>query len=250
MPGLKHLLTLFCLLGGALAAHAETASVAVAANFIAPMKVLAGEFEKDTGHKLIPSYGATGKFYAQIVNGAPFDVFLAADDETPARLEKEGHVVPGSRFTYAIGRLVLWSAKPDYVDAQGAILKTGDFAHLALAAPKLAPYGVAAMEVLGRLGLTGLLQARLVQGENIAQTHQYVTTGNAELGFVALSQVYADGRLKSGSGWIVPAGMYAPLRQDAMLLPRGKANPAAEALLKYLKSDKARALIRRYGYEL
>lgn len=231
-------------------ASAEEVQVAVAANFTAPMKIIAADFEKASGQKVALSFGATGKFYAQIKNGAPFDILLAADDETPAKMEKEGLGVAGSRFTYAIGKLVLWSAKPDFVDAKGEVLKKGGFEHIALGNPKLAPYGAAAVETMTRLGVMSTLEPKFVQGENIAQTFQFVSTGNAELGFVALSQVYEDGKLKSGSGWIVPADMHSPIRQDAILLPKGKGNPAAEALLKYLKSSKAKAVIKAYGYDL
>ena len=233
-----------------LSASAETVQVAVAANFTAPMQRIAADFEKDTGHKAQLSFGATGKLYAQITNGAPFEVFLAADDETPAKLEKELLIAPRSRFTYAIGKLVLWSAQDGYVDAKGEILKTGEFKHLSLANPKTAPYGAAAIEVLKNLGAFERLEPRIVQGENIAQAHQFVATGNAQLGFVALSQVYRDGKITSGSGWIVPNAMYAPIRQDAAVLAKGLHNPAAKALADYLKTDKARAVIRSYGYEL
>lgn len=230
--------------------RAAEVQVAVAANFTAPMQVIAADFGKATGHKAQLAFGATGKFYAQIRNGAPFDVLLAADDETPARLEKEGVAVAGSRFTYAIGQLALWSARPGYVDAKGAVLKQGTFAHLALANPRLAPYGAAAVETLGKLGLLGSVESRFVQGENIAQTYQFISTGNAELGFVALSQIVAGGKLKSGSAWIVPASLHSPIRQDAVMLAKGKDNPAAAALLAFLKSDKARAVIQAYGYKL
>jgi len=232
------------------AAHADEVQVAVAANFTAPMQKIAAEFEKDTGHKAVLAFGATGKFYAQIVNGAPFEVLLAADDETPARLDTEHRTVPGTRFTYATGKLVLWSAKDGYVDNQGQVLKTGDYAHLALANPKTAPYGAAAIETLTKLDLLDRVRPKLVQGENIAQAHQFVSTGNAPLGFVALSQVYRDGKFTSGSGWIVPATLHSPIRQDAVILARGAANPAAKALEGYLKSNKARDIIRSYGYEL
>ncbi|MBD8563842.1 molybdate ABC transporter substrate-binding protein [Oxalobacteraceae sp. CFBP 8763] len=231
-------------------AHAGEVQVAVAANFAGPMEKLAEQFQKDTGHKAVVASGATGKFYAQIRNGAPFEVLLSADDETPARLEAEGQVVAKSRFTYAVGRLVLWSAKANYVDAAGAVLKTGDFTHLAIANPKTAPYGAAAVAVIDKLGLTARLQPRLVQGENIAQAFQFASTGNAELGFVAQAQVWRDGKFTAGSGWIVPATMHAPIRQDAALLTRGAKNPAAQALLDYLRTDKAKALIRAYGYEV
>jgi len=231
-------------------AHAGEVQVAVAANFAGTMEKLVAQFQKDTGHKAILASGATGKFYAQIRNGAPFEVLLSADDETPARLEAEGHAVAKSRFTYAVGRLVLWSAKANYVDAGGAVLKTGDFTHLAIANPKTAPYGAAAVAVIDKLGLTARLQPRLVQGENIAQAFQFASTGNAELGFVAQAQVWRDGKFTAGSGWIVPATMHAPIRQDAALLTKGARNPAAQALLDYLRTDKAKALIRAYGYEV
>lgn len=231
-------------------AHAADVSVAVAANFTAPMKAIAADFEKDTGHKARLSFGATGKFYAQIKSGAPFDVFLAADEATPARLDKEGDAVPGTRFTYAIGKLVLWSAKPDVVDANGQVLKKNQFKAIALAAPKLAPYGAAALETLTQLGLLASVSPKFVQGESIGQTFSFVATGNAELGFVALSQVYEGGKLKGGSAWIVPAHLYSPLRQDAVQLARAKDNPAAAALMRYLRTDKAKAVIRSYGYAL
>lgn len=229
-------------------AHADTVSVAVAANFTAPMQKIAAAFEVDTGHKAELSLGATGKFYAQIVNGAPFQVLLSADDTTPARLEREGKAVAHSRFTYAIGTLVLWSAQPGTVDAKGDVLKSGDFKHLAIANPKLAPYGAAALQVMEKLGVATALQPRLVQGENIAQTFQFVSTGNAQLGFVALSQVMADGKIRSGSAWQVPASLHEPIRQDAVLLMPGKDSAAASALLTYLRGSKARAIIQSYGY--
>lgn len=241
---------LFFALTAALALHAQAdeIQVAVAANFTAPMRQITAQFEKDTGHKAILSFGASGKFYAQIVNGAPFEVLLSADDRVPAKLEKEGLAVDGTRFTYAIGKLVLWSAKPDLVDAKGEILKSGKFKHLAIANPKTAPYGTAAIETLTRLDLLNRWETRFVQGENISQTQQFITTGNAELGFIALSQVYRDGRIASGSAWIVPDRLHEPIRQDAVLLTKGKA--AARALLAYLKEEKAQAVIKSFGYGL
>lgn len=247
---MRRLFSLLALCGLAAPACAEEVKVAVAANFAAPMQKIAAEFERDTGHKVLVSAGATGALYAQIRNGAPFEVFLAADDETPARLEAEGAGVKGSCFTYAVGKLVLWSAKPGYVDAKGEILKKGGFEHLALANPKTAPYGAAAVEVLKKLGVFETLQSRFVQGENISQTQQFVVSGNAELGFVALSQVWKDGAIQSGSAWIVPGEDYTPIRQDAILLSTAAGRPAADALLKYLKADKARAVIKSYGYDL
>ena len=235
---------------GAALAHADEVQVAVAANFTAPMQKIAAEFEKDTGHKAQLAFGATGKFYAQIKNGAPFEILLAADDTTPEKLEKEGAAVAGSRFTYAIGRLVLWSSKPGFVDDKGEVLKSGDARHVSIANPKLAPYGQAAIEALTSLKLLDAVQPKFVQGENIAQTHQFVATGNAELGFVALSQVMKDGKIAEGSAWIVPADLHQPIRQDAVLLGNGKGKPAAEALLKYLGGDKAKAVIQSFGYAL
>jgi molybdate transport system substrate-binding protein len=238
------------LLSGLQAAQAAEVSVAVAANFMAPMQKIAAAFEQDTGHQAVLSFGATGNFYAQIKNGAPFQILLAADDETPLRLEKEGQGVAGSRFTYATGRLVLWSKQPGVVDDKGEVLKTGKFDKIALANPKLAPYGAAAIETLTRLGLLAHVQPRFVQGENIGQTYQFVATENAQIGFVALSQVMTDGRIAQGSAWIVPGNLHTPIRQDALLLNKGLGNPAATALLQYLRSDKARAIIKAYGYEL
>jgi molybdate transport system substrate-binding protein len=249
MPMLRSLSFLLAL---SLASPSEAAeiNVAVAANFTAPMTVIAAEFARDSGHQARLSFGSSGKFHAQIRNGAPFQVFLSADDETPARLEQEGLAVPGSRFSYAIGTLVLWSAQPGYVDAKAEVLKKGQFNKLALANPKLAPYGKAALEVLTGMGLLDALTPKFVQGENIAQTWQFVSTGNAELGFVALSQVMKDGRIASGSAWIVPSKLHTPIRQDAVILTPGKGNPAAAALMKYLKGDKAKAIIKSYGYEI
>lgn len=239
------------LLGLALGHTVQAAEVrvAVAANFATPLKALSADFEKASGHTLLLSSGATAKLYAQIKSGAPFDVLLAADTDTPARLEQEGRVVAGSRFTYASGRLVLWSAQPGVVDGQGRVLASGQFKHLALAAPKLAPYGAAAVQTLTRLGLLEPLRPRFVQGESIGQTYSFVATGNAELGFVALSQVYEQGKINQGSGWIVPAHLHQPLHQDAALLLPGAHNPAASALLDFLKTAPVRARLRAFGYE-
>jgi molybdate transport system substrate-binding protein len=242
-------LLLVSLMGLSSAVRAEEISVAVAANFTAPMQKIAAEFEKDTGHKVAAAFGATGKFYAQIKNGAPFDVLLAADDETPAKLVKENAAAAGSEFTYAIGKLVLWSAKPAIVDGVGDVLKNGGFDHIAIANPKLAPYGAAAVETMKALGVYDVLQPKIVTGESIAQAQQFISSGNALLGFVALSQVLKDGKIE-GSAWVVPGKLYSPIRQDAVILDKGKGKPAAEALLKYLKSDKAKAIIKFFGYEL
>jgi molybdate transport system substrate-binding protein len=239
---------LLLLLTGIGSAQAEQVTVATAANFTAAMQRLAPDFERASGHKLVSSFGATGKLYAQISNGAPFDVLLSADDATPAKLEMEGFAVTGTRFTYAIGRLVLWSPQSGVVDENGAILKSGDFAHLAIANPKTAPYGAAAEQALRRLGAWDRLTPRLVYGENIAQTFQFVHTGNAQLGFVALAQVRALPPDRHGSQWLVPESLHEPLRQDAVLLKRAADKPAARAFLDYLRSPKARAIIEDLGY--
>ena len=237
------------ILGASSSAQADEVSVAVAANFAAPMQKIAAEFEKETGHKVLTSTGATGKFYAQIKNGAPFEVLLSADDETPTKLVKEGAAISGSQFTYAIGKLVLWSAKPGFVDGTGEVLKKGGFKHVALANPKLAPYGAAAVDTMKALGVYDALQPKFVQGENIAQTHQFVVTGNAELGFVAMSQVLKDGNI-DGSAWIIPGSLYNPIRQDAVLLAKGKDRSVAIALLNYLKGETAQTVIKSFGYAL
>ena len=229
-------------------AHADEVAVAVAANFTAPMQKIAAAFEKDTGHKATLSFGATGKFYAQIANGAPFGILLAADDTTPEKIAKEGLGDSATRFTYAIGQLVLWSKQPGYVDAEGKVLQKSDWQHIAIANPKLAPYGLAAMQALDKLGLTAQVRPRIVQGENIGQTYQFAASGNAPLGFVALSQVVENGALREGSAWVVPANLHAPIRQDAIVLKPGRGNAAAAALMQYLRSDKARAVIQSYGY--
>lgn len=242
---LAGLISLFCF---ASSTYAAEVSVALAANFSAPMQKIAAAFEQDTGHKAVLSTGATGKFYAQIRHGAPFQLLLAADQTTPERLEREGLAVAGTRFTYAIGQLVLWSTEPGLVDAEGAVLRSERFTRIALADPKLAPYGAAALETLDKLGLRQQLQSKFVQGENIAQTYQFVASGNAPLGFVALSQVFADGRIREGSAWIVPAELHSPLLQDAVILKAGADNPAALALADYLRGEKARSIMQSYGY--
>lgn len=238
------------LLSFACAARAGQVQVAVASNFAGPMARIAADFAAATGHTAKLTAGATGKFYAQIVAGAPFEVLIAADDETPKRLLDEGLAVPGTGFTYALGTLVLWSAQPGFVDSQGAVLESGRFRHLAVANPKVAPYGRAAQQVLAARGLAQALQPRLVTGESIAQAYQFVVTGNAELGFVALSQVAVPGRPAAGSYWRVPPSLYGEIRQDAVLLARGRQNPAATALLAHLKSEAARRVIREHGYGL
>ncbi len=247
---MKLLFSAFVLALGSVA-RADDVQVAVASNFTAPMQKIAAAFSRDTGHKAVLAFGATGKFYAQIQNGAPFEVLLAADDTTPLKLEQEGAAVAGSHFTYAVGKLVLWSAQPGLVDARGEVLRKGNFKHLALANPKTAPYGAAAVAVLTHLKLLDGLAPKLVQGESIAQAYQFVATGNAELGFVALSQLMEGGQARAGgSQWVVAPELYRPLRQSAVLLSVGKGKAAALALLTYLKGDTAKAVIQEYGYTL
>lgn len=247
---LRRLLTLTAALALSAAAQAEVVQIAVAANFTAPARALAEIFARTTGHEAKLSFGATGAFYTQIKNGAPFDILLAADDERPIRLEKEGDTVPGSRFTYTIGQLVLWSAKPGLVDGEGAVLKGGNFNKIAIANPKLAPYGAAAVETMDKLGLAAALTPKLVTGESIGQTYNFIATGNAELGFVALAQVLDGGKLKSGSMWVVPAKYHAPIIQDAVILKRAAANPAAKAWMALMRSPNTQDFIRSYGYEV
>jgi molybdate transport system substrate-binding protein len=248
VPRLSAFSFAFFLAVAAGAAGAGEVLVAVAANFAVPLERLGAGFNAATGHTLKVAAGATGKFHSQIVAGAPFEVLLAADDETPRKLVEQGHAVPGSRFTYAVGRLVLWSARAGFVDDQGAVLASPEVARIAIANPKVAPYGAAAMQVLQARGLAAALAPRLVTAESIAQAFQFASTGNAELAFVALSQVAVPGRPATGSHWLVPAHLHGEIRQDAVLLKPGAANPAATALLAYLKSAPAKALIQSFGY--
>lgn len=248
MPRLFAATLLAVLAAFSLGARAASVQVAVAANMTAPMQKIAAGFAAATGHRTVVSLGSTGKLYAQIRNGAPFEVLLAADDETPARLEHEGSAVRGTRFTYATGHLALWSAEAGAVNEQVEVLRQPPAGKLAIADPRVSPYGAAALQVLKNRGVLADWQPHLVQGESIGQAYQFTASGNARLGFVALSQVMAEGRITRGSAWIVPADLHAPLKQDAVLLERGTANPAARALLDYLRSDAARAVLRGYGY--
>jgi len=232
------------------AALAGQVQVAVAANFAEPIKAIAAILEKTTSHQLQITLGSTGKLYAQIRNGAPFDVLLAADTRTPDALEKEGYALPGSRFTYATGKLVLWSADTGKVDAKGEVLRSASLRKVAYAAPKTAPYGAAAIEAINKLGLTASLTPKLVQGESIGQAFNFVYTGNADAGFVAMSQVLEGGRLKSGSMWVIPKSLYSPIQQDAVVLQRAAGNEAAQAFIRLLKSPNIKDLIRSYGYDI
>lgn len=240
---LRHLAVLFALL--AVPALAAETHVAVAANFIEPAREIAMRFEKATGHRAVLVFGSTGAFYTQITRGAPFELFLSADTERPRKAETEGFAVPGSRFTYATGRLVLYSTTPGLVDGKGAVLGSNRFDKLAIADPSTAPYGLAAIETMRRLGLYDTLKPRLVTGSSIAQAYQFTSTGAAEIGFVALSQVIT---VPGGSRWVVPTKLHSPIDQQAVLLKTGANNPAARAFITYLKSRPALAIIRRYGY--
>lgn len=248
---LKRALTLVSLLAFSLSCQSATVLVAVASNFTKPMTEIGEAFKQATGHEANLSFGSSGKFVAQIDNDAPFEVFLSADEKNPKKLEESGKGVASSRFTYAIGKLVLWSAQPGYVDAQGQILSKGGFKHIALADPKLSPYGLAAEESMKNFGVLEQLKPLFVLGDNISQTQQFISSGNAELGFIALSQVIGkEGKITEGSGWIVPDTLHDPIRQDAILLKKGEPNPAAPALLAFLKSPEAKAIIEKFGYSL
>jgi len=230
-------------------ALAEQALVAVAANFVPPFREVAMEFEKVTGHTLQVASGSSGAFFTQIKNGAPFDVFFSADNERPKLLEEEGLGVKGSRFTYAIGRLVLWSPDPSLVKGEDT-LRSEKFKHLAIADPKTAPYGVAAKQAMQKLEVWESIQSRLVLGESLGQTMSFVESGNAELGFLALSQIM-DPKIKGKGGrWDVPVNLHEPIQQDVVLLTKGKDNAAAKALMEFVGGQQAKAIIERYGYEL
>lgn len=232
----------------ALSARGEQTTIAVASNFAAPMKRIVTEFEQRSGHRVVLAFGSSGKFFAQIHHGAPFDAFFSADQTKPARLVADGLADGRSRFTYAEGRLVLWSRSHQLVDGEGTVLKTGRFNRLAIANPKLAPYGAAAVEVLQNLELEKATRTRWVQGENIAQAYQFVATGNADLGLVALSQVVRDGEISSGSAWVVPANLYRPIRQDAVILKRARDNPALTAFWSFIRKPEMQAIIESFGY--
>ncbi len=230
--------------------NAGEVNAAVAANFTAPVQQIAALFEKETGNTVKLSFGSTGKFYSQIKEGAPFDVLLAADEKTPKLMEQENLAVVNSRFVYAIGKLVLWSAKAGYVDDKGAVLTDGSYIKLSYSDPKLAPYGLAAQETLQKLNLWDKVQSKLVTGDSITQAYQFAATGNAELAFIALSQITKEGKVTEGSWWPVPADLYSPIKQSAVQLSSAKDKAAAQAFLTYLKSEKALAIIRSFGYGL
>jgi molybdate transport system substrate-binding protein len=241
-------LAIWSLLAGT-SARADEALVAVAANFAGAVEAIGGAFAKDTGHTIQVTTGATGKLYAQIGEGAPFAILLSADAKTPAKLEEEGKAVAGTRFTYAVGKLSLWSADAGRIGADPkAALTAADTLHVAIANPDLAPYGVAAREALTAMGLWETIQPKIVMGENIGQTFSMVDSGAAQMGFVATSAVQAPGREPKGSRHDVPQDSFTPIRQDAVLLKAGEGNAAAIAFLDYLKGDKAKGIIASFGY--
>ncbi len=230
-------------------AKAETLTVAVASNFAKPIKEIVTLYEKQTQNKVRLSFGSSGKIYAQIKNGAPFDIFLSADQSKPAALEKEGDIVEGTRFTYATGRLALWSAASHLIDDKGLVLTQNKYEKLAIANPKLAPYGRAASEVLSSLKLLDVVKSKLIFGENIAQTYQFVSTGNADVGFVAYSQILHKGNIKNGSVWIVPEKLHSPILQDAVILKRAIKSKAAFGFIRFLRNNEVRTIIASYGYK-
>ena len=231
----------------ALPAHAGEVQLAVASNFRSAIQAIQPKFEDATGHRLRISTGSTGKLYAQIRNGAPFDVFLAADTRRPRKLDEAGEVAPEGRFTYARGRIALWSPDPERVDGRGT-LTDADFRHLAIANPRTAPYGLAARQTLKALGRWSQLRGHTVRGENIGQAHQFVASGNAELGFVALSQISGPNRPESGSRWRVPQRHYDPIRQQAVLLSEAADSAAPRAFVEFLRSPDAAEILRAFGY--
>ena len=228
-------------------ARAEEINIAVAANFAAPMQEIVAAFENTTQHRVSVSLGSSGKFYAQIRNGAPFQLFFSADQAKPNALEHDGLIVSGSRFTYAQGALALWSANDDFV-VNASFDFTADGYKLALANPKLAPYGKAAIETLESMGMKEISQHNWVLGENIAQTYQFVHSQNAGLGFVAVSQIMRDGKIARGSAWLVPSGSHHPIRQDVVMLKRGENSKTTQDFLDFVRSETAQKIIQSYGY--
>ncbi len=233
---------------------ADTVHVATASNFSQPLRLLAQAFEKKTKYRVRISNASTGKLYAQIKHGAPYHLFLSADQRRPEKLEQEGLAIPGSRFTYAVGQLVLWAPQQPFQeqplqDEAKALISQPDLRRFSIANPKTAPYGAAARQTLKAMGLWKPLQGRLVRGENIAQTFQFIASRAAEMGLVAYSQLSEEAK-STGYHWVVPQALYDPVRQDAVLLKRGAENPAAKAFHTFLQSGSARALIHTLGYGL
>jgi len=225
-------------------------SVAVAGNFYKALQMISAQYQEQTGDQILLSVGATGKLYAQISNGAPFEILLAADKASPGKLVEQGLAVQGSQFTYAKGKLLLWSGDPGLVDSAGEILKSPQIVHLAIANPKTAPYGAAAIDVLKNLGVYQQLKDKIVEGQSVGQSFQQISSGAVSLGIIALSQVVVDNKIASGSGWIIPATLYQPIEQDAVLLNKGTTNPIAKDFLRYLQTAECKEIIRSFGYEV
>ncbi len=244
---MKYLIFLFPLLFGANTALADQTIIAVSANFLSPVKAIVKAFEKSTGHKAIISVGSTGQIYSQIINGAPYDVFLSADKRRPEMLENDRLIVKGSRFTYAIGKLALYSSREKYVDVNGKILNSERFSRIAMADPKIAPYGLATKETLVKLGLYKSLRSKMVQGISVSQAFQFVYSGSVELGFVALSQIKGL-KAYGGSYWVVPEDMHSPIEQQAVLLKKGRMNRVATGFVEFLQGNEAKKIIDNFGY--
>jgi molybdate transport system substrate-binding protein len=230
--------------------YAAEVNAAVAANFAAPMERIALLFHKESGHNVKINAAASGKLYTQIKGGATYDVFLSADEELPKRLQQEGLAISGSRFVYATGRLVLWSTQPSLVDNKASVLNNGNFENLAIANPLYSPYGITAKETLTKLTMWNATQKKLKKGEDVTQTYQLAASERTELAFLPLSQIMHDGKVTTGSWWLVPQELHTPIKQSAVLLTATKEPDAAKALLSFLKSDKAKAVMRGFGYEL
>lgn len=225
-------------------------SVAVAGNFYKPLQVISAQYQALTGDKILLSVGATGQLYAQLINGAPFEILLAADRASPSKLVEQGLAVKGSQFTYAKGKLLLWSSDPSLVDDAGEILRSPQIVHLAIANPKTAPYGAAAIDVLKNLGVYQQLKDKIVEGQSVGQSFQQISSGVVSLGIIALSQLVVDNKIASGSGWVIPTTLYQPIEQDAVLLIKGTTNPIAKDFLRYLQTPECKEIIRSFGYEV
>ncbi|MFA6904261.1 MAG: molybdate ABC transporter substrate-binding protein [Gallionellaceae bacterium] len=245
-----HVAAFFVFISLSMPACAAEVSAAVAANFAAPMERIAALFRKESGHSVKLTTAASGKLYAQIRGGAPFDVFLSADEELPKRLLQEGQAVAGTRFVYATGRLVLWSVQPGLVDEKGAVLNSGKFERLAYANPVISPYGIATRETLTKLTMWNAMQKKLKKGDDVTQAYQLAANESADMAFVALSQVMRDGKVATGSWWLVPPELHNPIRQSAVLLSGSKEQAAAQALLAFMRSEKGKAVMRGFGYEV
>ena len=241
---------LLLLLSGQFTYAAGQVNVAVAGNFFKPLKELANEFESKTGHKIVISVGSSGKLFAQISNGAPFDLFLSADQKRPTQLTQQNLAISDSQFTYAIGKLVFWSSIQNHITMQGKYLRSPNLKYLAIANPAVSPYGEQTIRALKKLGVYKYVKDKFVQGQNLGQTYQYISSGNIQQGIIALSQVTHEGEISSGSFWILPKSLYQPIKQDAVLLEKGRNNSVAKEFIAFLKTPLAIKIIRSFGYEV